>query len=103
MESPRNSGALERAQRGSVDGCQVAHNPKVVGSNPTPATIAPVQRPRFSGASLVLAFFYRVFYRVEAGSRPVVRGGLRVDASGSTVTVPAEVSTRRPNVSGRGR
>ena len=22
-----------------MDGCQVAHNPKVVGSNPTPATI----------------------------------------------------------------
>ncbi len=37
-----------------MDGCQGAHNPKVVGSNPTPATIAPVQRPRFGGASLVL-------------------------------------------------
>jgi len=29
-----------------------SHNPKVVGSNPTPATIASGQRPRFGGASL---------------------------------------------------
>ena len=28
-----------------MDACQGAHNPKVVGSNPTPATIA-VRRPR---------------------------------------------------------
>ena len=34
-----NSGALERPRRHPVDGCQGAHNPKVVGSNPTPATI----------------------------------------------------------------
>jgi AcrR family transcriptional regulator len=32
-------GGTERSQPNSVDGCQVAHNPKVVGSKPTPATI----------------------------------------------------------------
>jgi len=26
-------------------------------------------RPRFGGASLVIGFFYRVFYRVEVGRR----------------------------------
>jgi len=44
-----------------------SHNPKVVGSNPTPATIEPGQRPRFGGVSLVVGGFYRVFYRVEVG------------------------------------
>jgi hypothetical protein len=39
MESPFNTDALERSQRDSVNGCQGAHNPKVVGLNPTPATI----------------------------------------------------------------
>jgi hypothetical protein len=34
-----------------MDACQVPHNPKVAGTNPAPATIEPVQRPRFGGAS----------------------------------------------------
>jgi len=42
---------MERAPNSAL----LAHNPKVVGSNPTPATIEPGQEPRFGGASLVLS------------------------------------------------
>jgi hypothetical protein len=40
-----------------------AHNPKVAGSNPAPATKSPGQRVADQGFYRVRRFFYRVFYR----------------------------------------
>ena len=51
-----------------VDGSDGAHNPKVGGSNPPPATKEVQVRARFwRGLLRAERSFYRPFYRVEAG------------------------------------
>ena len=43
----------------------IAHNPKVVGSNPTPATISPSHSPASRGVYRLEAVFFRRFNRAE--------------------------------------
>src|SRR5947207_16018793 len=55
-----------------------AHNPKVVGSNPTPATneTAGQSRCDSTGSTVVRAIFYRIFYRMDGkpDGKPDTRG-----------------------------
>ena len=70
----------------NADADRAAHNPKVAGSNPAPATIesAGQSRSARAGSSAVRAIFYRIFYRIVA--RHVARG--RGSTSRGCVTSP---------------
>jgi len=69
-----NSGVLERAHRTQWTVVKSLIARRSWGSNPTPATIASGQEPRFGGASLVSCSVYRRFYRVEVGRKDEIRG-----------------------------
>ena len=85
------------SQRVWAVSCQGAHNPKVVGSNPTPATpatIASGERPRFGGASQVRAPVRQRDRALQRHAAPSVPTG-RSAPQGRLFELRAAVAFRR--------